>query len=215
MHFYVLYKDMPVEILSKIPDNNAGVGVKNIEMHPASTRVVMRNGAWIDLSGIAKGYIVDRMSSCLQNKGIGDFLVNAGGDMYCGIKKSGRNWRIGLRKPGEEKVVLVLELTGRAIATSGDYENVVVDKASGRELSHIVDPVGGASISKMPSSFTVIAPDCATADALATGMMAMGVDRALELADRIEGVEVIIAGIKEHPDGIMFSSAARDNVVER
>jgi len=209
------YRDMPGELLSRIPEGDKGVGINNIEMDPGTTRIVLRNGAWLDLSGIAKGYIVDRMSSYLKHGGAEDILVNAGGDIYCGERENGRKWRIGIRKPGEEEVLSVLELSGRAVATSGDYENVVIENGTGRVMSHIVDPSGREVLAKLPSSFTVMAPDCATADALATGMMAMGAEKALKLADRTKGVEVIIVGTKGDPDKMMFSSGAKEQMAER
>ena len=200
------YDDMPREILDNVPAELSGVGWRNIELNaPDEARLL--NGAWVDLSGIAKGYIVDVMSSYLEEKGVSDFMVNAGGDIYCGSKRGGP-WKVGLRRPGGEEVLMALDVERMAVATSGDYENVVFDENTGKALSHIIDPSGDLPMPEVPSSVTVIASECALADALATGMMAMGPERALDLADRTEGVEIIAVGGSPGGDEILFSKNA-------
>lgn len=209
------YGDMPPEILDMIPDDDAGVGMDNVELFPGSFRVVLHNSAWLDLSGIAKGYVVDRIAAHLRECGISDFLVDAGGDMYCGVKEDGRKWRIGLRKPGRQSVLAVLEVSGLAVATSGDYEKFISERGTGTEFSHIVAPSAGEMLVKVPSSFTVIAPDCLTADALATAMMVMGKRKSLELADGMESIEVIVAGMNDDPARMMFSAGAEQYISKR
>ena len=78
----------------------------------------------IDLSGIAKGYAVDKAVETLKKNGIKNGLVDAGGDMYClgsGPHKDG--WRIGVKHPRGPGLIGVLTLTDKAVATSGDYQN--------------------------------------------------------------------------------------------
>ncbi len=209
------YGDMPPKILDSIPASDAGVGMDNVELFPETSRIVLRNSAWLDLSGIAKGYVVDRIAGYLRERGIDDLFVNAGGDMYCGVKEDGRKWRIGVRKPGDRSVLAVLEVRDLAVATSGDYEKFMPESGTEIEFSHIVSPSARDTLVKVPSSFTVIAPDCLTADALATGMMVMGERKALELADGIKDVEVIVAGTKEDPASMIFSRGAERYISKR
>ncbi|MGB2601392.1 MAG: FAD:protein FMN transferase, partial [Candidatus Omnitrophota bacterium] len=71
------YSDMPKELLAKIPDTFDGVGYENVELEADSETISLNKGAWIDLSGIAKGYIVDRMVAFFRSKGLGGVMVNA------------------------------------------------------------------------------------------------------------------------------------------
>jgi thiamine biosynthesis lipoprotein len=116
----------------------------------------------IDPSGLVKGWAVDRAASILDEAGVRDYSVNAGGDMVV----RGAGWRIGIQHPLErDKVARVVEATELAIATSGAYER-------GR---HVFDP----HTRKPPSgvlSVTITGPELATADAYATAGFAMGVD---------------------------------------
>lgn len=201
------YKNMPAQIRDKIPDGFDGVGWKNVVLKPGSRNILLRNGAWIDLSGIAKGYIVDQMSGFLREKGVTGFLINAGGDIYCGAKGASDVWKIGVREPGQRKIVITLDVKDMAVATSGDYENVVVDKETGKPISHIIEASHDKARGEVPSSITVIASTCTEADALATGMMAMGRERAIALADNMEDVSIIVI---ECPGGRQTMDFSRD-----
>jgi len=209
------YKDMPESIREKIPDSPAEGGWKDIILSPESRNVTLRSTAWVDLSGIAKGYIVDRMAEFFRKNKIQGFLINAGGDIYCGERNGDGKWMIGLREPGTEGVLLVLELEDMAVATSGDYENWIMDRDTGEVFSHIVDPLHHALVEKELSSVTVISPACAEADALATGMMAMGKGEAIALADAIEGVEAIVVTFSRDGYKIDYSGGAGEYIVWR
>lgn len=209
------YGDMPKEILDEIPDTFEGVGWENIELSGDGKTVTLLNGAWIDLSAIAKGYIVDRMSKFLKERGIEFFLINAGGEIYCAEKPKGELWRIGVRKPATEEIVITLGIENMAVATSGDYENVVRDDLTGEVVSHIIDPRTQRAVKENLSSVTVIADKCYKADALATGMMAMGTKEAIELSEKLEGVETIIVNEAETRSKVSFSRGAEALIILR
>lgn len=209
------YYDMPEEVLQTIPDNFEGVGWDNVDLFEQEKRVMLLNGAWIDLSGIAKGYIVDRVSKGLKGRGVDHMLVNAGGDMYCGTNGNDYPWKVGIRKPGEPGVSIVLELRNMAVATSGDYENVVTDKNTGEVVSHIIDPATDQPVEEKPSSMTVITSTCTMADALATGMMAMGRDEAIEFANGEEGVAIISIETIDGKEDVHASKGASTYILRR
>jgi FAD:protein FMN transferase len=202
------YRDMDDRILDNIPELDDGVGLSNFRIDDISGRVFLDNKAWLDLSGIAKGYIVDRIAGTLRAKGIETFLVNAGGDIYCGKGPAGKKWRIGIREPGRENMIAVLEIELAAVATSGDYENVIIDDISGKPLAHIADPKTFTVSGISPLGITVIAPECVTADGLATGMAVMGPGKAVESAGNIEGVEVVAVLSSGGKSEIFVSSGA-------
>ena len=135
---------------------------------PDGASVTGPAGLELDLGGIAKGYAVDRAIEALQRSGLSTALVNAGGDIrVCGE----RTFRIGIRHPRAEGTFVVLPLTGRAIATSGDYERFFEDEHT--RYSHILDPATGWPAQGCMSA-TVIAKTCEEADAWATALFVGG-----------------------------------------
>ncbi|MFH1846834.1 MAG: FAD:protein FMN transferase [Candidatus Omnitrophota bacterium] len=208
------YPDMPVEIKDRIPKEFGGVGWQNISIEERTPDIFLSENTWIDLSGIAKGYIVDKISKSLKDKKVLHFLINAGGDMYCTTRSpQEESWRIGIREPSTNGFILVLGLKNTAVATSGDYENIVIEKESGTELSHIIDPEVDRAKEKKSSSITVIASTCAEADALATAMMVMDEAQAVAFADTLENVEVVAVSYAEGQRKVLFSEGAEKYIL--
>lgn len=201
------YSRMPREVREMIPDSTDGVDWKNIVLYPDGRTVELKNGAWVDLSGIAKGYIVDKMAEHMENLGVEEYLINAGGEIRCGARPDG--WRIGVRRPGGEGTVGILKLGRAAVATSGDYENYI-ESYDGENVSHITDPGSGTQMIKTTWGVTVIAEECAYADALATGMMVMGGKRALVLAEELEGVEAIVVSREGRGWEVTYTSGSKE-----
>lgn len=132
--------------------------------------IVACDGCKLDLGGIAKGYAVDEAAEILRSKGIKNFLIDAGGDMYAGGKNcSGRNWRIGVNHPRKEgQLIDVFEISDQAVTTSGDYAQYY--EIEGEVFSHIIDPVTGYP-QKGVVSATVFAPTAMEADVFSTTLM--------------------------------------------
>jgi thiamine biosynthesis lipoprotein len=136
----------------------------------------------IDLSAIAKGFIVDEVSRTLLELGFNDHFVEIGGEVVSrGYKPQDRPWRVGIERPVEEarEIQIVLQLANRAVATSGDYRNFAI--VDGRRYSHAIDPKTGRPVLNNMASATIIAEDCMTADAIATAVMVLGQERGTEL----------------------------------
>ncbi len=178
-------------------------GWEKIELDRESRTIRFRvPGLEIDLGGLAKGYVVDRLAALLAGEGIPGALVNAGGDIYAlGRHPEGRGWRIGVEHPRREgEVLAVLELRDRAVATSGDYRNYFIQGR--RRYSHIIDPRTGEPAATGVVESTVLAPDCLTADGLATALFVLGPERGLEVLKAVEGGEGLI--IVEDDDRIVI-----------
>lgn len=128
----------------------------------------------LDLGGIAKGYGVDRAVQTLRDWGIHHALVNVGGDLYAlGRSADGDPWRVGIRSPSSpNRFVTTLELSDRAVATSGDYMQFF--EHGGTRYHHLMDPTTGAPRVGTTRSVTVSADDCLAADAAATAAFGMG-----------------------------------------
>jgi thiamine biosynthesis lipoprotein len=144
----------------------------------------------ITLDGIAKGYIVDEMADALAGRGVGNFLINAGGDIRtAGAGPEGRPWTIGVYDPGAPDAFPdAVHLTGAAVATSGGYE-ICFDPE--RRFHHILDPETGRS-PNASASVSVIAPTAAAADALATAVFVMAPDQGVALVNALAGCECLI-----------------------
>ncbi len=181
------------------------VGWEKIVLEPEGRTVrFLTPGLEIDLGALAKGYVVDRLASLLTGNGVENALVNAGGDIYClGEHPGGRGWRIGVEHPRREgEVLAVLELRGRAVATSGDYRNYFIQQS--RRYSHIIDPRTGEPARTGVMESTVLAADCLTADGLATALFVLGPERGLEV-------------IKSDPDweGLVIVEEGEEIVIHR
>lgn len=137
----------------------------------------------LDLSGIAKGYGVDRLAETARNLGVASALCAIDGEVRAtGLRRNGRPWAVAVEMPeeGASSPHSLLTLEDLAVATSGDYRHfVTVGKA---RLSHTMDPRRGAPLVAAPASVTVLSQACMLADAMATGLMVMGQGRGLEFA---------------------------------
>ena len=151
----------------------------------------------LDLGAIAKGYAVDCAVRRLKQEGINSCLINAGGDIYCLGDKSGQPWVVAVQDPRGEDLVEYLQLKDKAVATSGDYQQFFVKGA--KRYSHIVNPKTGYPADMGVVSVTVIAPDCLTADALATTVFVLGKEKGHELAKKIPGVTIRVIEEKDVP----------------
>ncbi|MFD2257598.1 FAD:protein FMN transferase [Luteolibacter algae] len=129
-------------------------------------------GRGIDLSGIGKGYAVDRVGDVLLELGINDFAFELGGE----VLSRGGEWTVSIEKPdtAARSIARTLVLKNQALATSGNYRQF--KPVPGGLSSHILDPRTREPIIRPACSVSVIARDCATADAWATALFVLGPD---------------------------------------
>ncbi|MEM1414149.1 MAG: FAD:protein FMN transferase [Myxococcota bacterium] len=144
----------------------------------------------VDLSAVAKGYAVDRVADALERIGVGDFLVEVGGELRGrGERTPGEPFRVAVESPEPGQPVHgVVALADRALATSGNYRNVYV--RDGERVVHTLSPRTGRPVAQRLLSASVVHRSCAWADAWATALMASG-DAAWELAER-EGLDAML-----------------------
>lgn len=151
-----------------------------------------RDNMGITLDGIAKGYIVDRVSEFLAKKGITNHLINAGGDIRAnGSAAKGKPWTVAIQDPSKRKEYPdVIHMTNGAIATSGNYE-VYYDQE--KMFHHIVDSRTGHS-PELSSSVTVMASSVMDADALSTSVYVMQPKAGIQFVNRQSGCECFVIG---------------------
>ncbi|EEX93139.1 hypothetical protein VIOR3934_02113 [Vibrio orientalis CIP 102891 = ATCC 33934] len=140
---------------------------------------------YVDLSTIAKGWGVDVVADYIQSQGILNYMVEVGGEMRLkGLNREGVAWRIAIEKPSveERSIQEIIEPGDMAVATSGDYRNYF--ERDGVRYSHIINPATGKPINHKVVSVTVLDASSMTADGLATGLMVLGEEQGMEIAEQ-------------------------------
>ena len=154
----------------------------------------------LNFNAVAKGYAVDRVAEWLVENGYADCLVEIGGEVAARGNKNGKPWKVGIQRPtetadGDKESFESLPLPDhRAVATSGNYRNYFEE--GGVRYTHILDPRTGQPERTNLLSVTVLAPDCATADAYATAFMVLGHEKSAQIVKQHPELEAwfIVAG---------------------
>lgn len=174
----------------------------------------------LDCSAIAKGFGTQIVAAYLRKQNVKNFMVEIGGEIVTsGINDSRLPWKIGVTKPVEDSLSVghelqtVLNVTDKAMATSGNYRNFYYK--GGKKFAHTIDPKTGYPVQHSLLSATVLADDCAIADAYATSFMVLGVDRAKEvLARHPELMAYFIFSNEKGQMDVWFSPSLKDKIAE-
>jgi thiamine biosynthesis lipoprotein len=172
---------------SRLTSARAAVDFRLLDLKPGVRAAALtRAGMSLDLGGIAKGFAADAALTVLADQGFHAALVDAGGDLAIGAAPPGEDgWVVAL--PGGDRVTL----ENTAVATSGDAHRHVV--IQGARYSHIVDPRTGLGVVDAPV-VTVLGPNAATADALASALSVLDAPAGRALAESVEGTWVRVRG---------------------
>ena len=168
---------------AKIDSLRRIVGYRKIRLTPEGKFEKRDPRVMLDCSSIAKGFGVDCVARLLESKGIRNFMVEIGGEVVVkGENPKMEKWRIGINRPVDDSLAVnqelqtVLEITDAGMATSGNYRNFYYK--DGKKYAHTIDPRTGYPVQHNILSSTVIADNCAKADAYATAFMVLGLDSA-------------------------------------
>lgn len=156
-----------------------------LELDSADCRVRKLGPSTLDLSGIAKGYGVDRLAEVAADFGISGALVAIDGELQAiGLQPDGAAWTVAIERPDHmaRAPYAILALHDAAVATSGDYRHWV--EVGDSRLSHTMDPARGGPLGAPPASVTVVNATCMAADAWATALMVKGSLEGAKLARR-------------------------------
>ena len=183
---FVGYKKLPQQ-LSTAGNSTSQASINHLVSLPL--RGEDGGGLLLDCSAIAKGYGCDVVARLLRSKDIQNFMIEIGGEVITrGNNPQRVPWKIGVVKPTDDTLAIahenqtVLNVTDRAMATSGNYRNYYYK--GGRKYAHTINPKTGYPVQHSLLSATVLAKDCATADAFATSFMVMGLEPAKALLAR-------------------------------
>ena len=195
------------------------VGYKKVRLE--DNRIIKQDRRMmLDCSAIAKGYGVDVVARYLRSQGVQNFMVEIGGEVVTsGVNPQRLPWRVGVVKPSEDSLNVnnelqtILNVTDKAMATSGNYRNFYYK--NGKRFAHTIDPKTGSPVQHSLLSATVLADECAVADAYATSFMVMGLERAKKLLERHPELMVYLI----YDDGkdslaVWFSPSLQDKIEE-
>jgi thiamine biosynthesis lipoprotein len=166
-------------------------------VHVEGTRVQIEDPqATLDLGGIAKGYITDKLIEMFKARGVKSALVNLGGNVaVLGGKPDGVAWRIGLRRPKPSSMQAVMqsfalvEVRDQSVVTSGIYERAF--EHAGRLYHHILDPHTGYPAVTDLLGASIVAARSLDADGYTTALIIMGLDEALAFVESRENLEAV------------------------
>lgn len=174
----------------------------------------------IDFNAIAQGYTVDLIAQYLESKSIKDYLVEVGGELITkGNSAKDKPWKVGVDKPQENldsknRFQVILNLSGYALATSGNYRKFKIDEKTGMKYVHTINPKTGYPIKSSLLSASIIADNCMDADAFATACMVKGLNGSKDLILSLEGVEAYLVYSTDEGMVKTWTSPGFDNFVD-
>jgi thiamine biosynthesis lipoprotein len=167
----------------------------------SASAFLRRRGMRVDLGGIAKLPILQAGMNMLKRHGIGNAMINGGGDVLVNGQLQGRSWRVGLRDaraPG--RILGVLALNEGFVAASGDYERGFV--RDGRRYHHILNPKTGYP-TQGPHGVTLVSRKLEDINGLGAAIMVAGAATGRQLLQSLTGVDALIV----EPDQRLWLSA--------
>ena len=196
------------------------VGYSKISMSPERRVIKSDPRIMLDCSAIAKGYGCDVISKFLKDNGVENYMVEIGGEIVTrGINSKRLPWKIGVTKPvddslnTDQELQTTLNVTNKAMATSGNYRNFYYK--NGKKYAHTIDPKTGYPVQHNILSATVLADDCATADAYATAFMVMGLEKAKTVLQRHpELLAYFIYSDNNGNNAVWYSPTMRDKITD-
>lgn len=183
---------------------------KNLVVSEADRTVFLRKaGMKLDLGAVAKGYATEKGMQVLKRHGVEKALIDAGGNIRV-LGRNSRNtpWKIGVKDPRKaDAIVAVLSLEDSAAVTSGDYFRYF--EADGKRWHHVLNPRTGYPAAEN-MSVTVVTKDAGLADVLSTSFFVLQPEKALEMAKKLEGVDLFVVTA----DGRILHTPALRNRIE-
>ncbi|MBF0386938.1 MAG: FAD:protein FMN transferase [Candidatus Omnitrophica bacterium] len=169
----------------------AKVGYQNLRFVAPDQVFFMKKGLMIDLGSPASGYFCDEVAAIMEEAGVEHFMVDGGGEIFArGLNKGEYAWKVGVQDPfHKEKVLQDIELNGRGVSTSGNYEKFAL--INGQKYAHIIDPRSGYPQTGA-ASVTVIADSTQAANEMSTALCVMGGARGIEFVRAQKNVEALI-----------------------
>jgi thiamine biosynthesis lipoprotein len=189
----------------RIPDENEirtlleNVDYRKITLDKEASAVILPEGMELDLGAVAKGYTGDCLLALLKEEGVTSAMLNLGGNVQVlGTKPDGTPWRIAVKNPFDvESELGVLEVTDKAVITSGSYERFFTGE-DGKDYWHILNPSDGCPADSGLVSVTVVGDSGVRCDGLSTALFVMGKDEAVRFWQQERDFEMILVTEEGH-----------------
>ena len=171
----------------------------------------------LDFNDFAQGYSVDVVSEFLNSKGITSYIVEIGGEVYAkGKNINNEFWKIGIEKPidnkeSENPLKAIVNLENLAIATSGNYRRFIIE--DGVKYAHHLDPKTGYPTKNNLLSASIIAKECITSDAYATGILVMGLEKAKVFLESHPEIQAYLIYSDEKGNYQVFETPGLNSIV--
>ena len=173
----------------------------------AGTAFIRKPGMRVHLGGIGKGYAVDRAVALLKERGLRDFMIQFGGDLYVAGTNGGKPWTLAIADPrGNHNPFATIEMSDGTFSTSGDYERTFMK--DGVRYHHIIDPDRGEP-ARLCRSVTLVTNRAVIADAVAKGVFILGPTDGMALIEKLPDVEGVIVGANNQ---VLVSSGLKGRV---
>lgn len=202
---------------AKLPDaekfREAATHVDYRKLELSGNTVTLPDDMSLDLGGIAKGYIADKLSVFLREKGVKSALINLGGSvMTIGRRATDdQPWVVGIQDPKAENGAnkLTIRAENLSVDTSGNYERFFI--LDGVRYHHLLDPKTGWPVNEGLDSVTIVAPNATLCDTLSTACYILGLDKGMELVKRYDGADAVFI----NSDGsVVMTDGAKALVVD-
>ena len=172
---------------------------------------------YIDFNAVAKGYGIDLIGSYLDSKGVGNYLIELGGEILAKGKNVEKNksWLVGIENVNlsldDKSYSSIIALENVAMATSGNYRKFRIDSLTGKKYVHTLNPITGSAAKSDITSATVLAPTCALADAYATAFMALGLEKSKAILKNINEIDVYFTYNDQNNEEQVFATEGLKN----
>jgi thiamine biosynthesis lipoprotein len=183
------------------------VNFKKVEVDLEKETVGLKDKhMYLDLGGVAKGYLIDRVRGMLLKHKTSSALINGQSSMaVIGKNKEGDNWRVGIQHPrkSEEIIGIITLKPAQALSTSGDYQKYF--ELNGKRYHHIINPRSGYPASGC-QSVTIVGDSAERCDILSTAVFIMGPKKGMEFIESQKSIEGVIVDAQ---GSILTSSKVR------
>ena len=163
---------------SDTTDADTSVAQDTTDTEKNTVKVTLEGGSTIDLGGIAKGYLSDRIAQIFSEDGITSAIISLGGNVYAlGSKTDGGDWTVAVQNPEDDAdYIATVKISDKAAVTSGSYQRYFEE--DGKMYHHIIDPHTGKPAESGLLSVTIISASGVRADALSTALFVKGLNSA-------------------------------------
>ena len=147
---------------------------------------------------LQKGYGIDCIGRYLESQGVSDYLIELGGEVLAKGTNSakGKLWVVGIENVDSSlenrAYATTIKLHDKGMASSGNYRKYRIDSLSGKKYVHTLNPLTGSAEQSDVTSATVVASTCGVADAYATALMALGLEKSKDLLEVTAGIEAYL-----------------------